>query len=266
MSIALSHKRSDKTFLIILIIASALFNFALLEYNNYRINRSNPQHELRNAASLVYEQTIFSIDNEYYLTPVDNYLAGNGWRRAPAVGDGDYLRRVPGYSIVYFGFVKIFGKPAAHFLIKLFQLFLFLSTIPLVFFLCKLIGSDFSSRVVSVIYGFIPFISSWAYFTLTESITPFLTLVYIFLSVKGITSDNEKKKLKYYLGASFFFIAAVLTRPYIALAGLGQPSSTPAFHFMDTDFSCRAQPNSPDRSFPHYSVVSCASVVFMDLQ
>ena len=213
-------KKPSKRFLLLLIAASAIFNFCFLEYNSYKIRQYNPVNTEKNAASLVYGQTVYSIDNEYYLSPVDNYLDGKGWRRGAAVGDGDYLRRVPGYSIVYFGAVKAFGKSSGLLFLKIFQLLLFLSTIPAIYFLCSQVAGEFSGRLITFIYAFIPFVSSWAYFTLTESISPFLTIYYVYFAFRGALMVDGKKKLGNYIWASMFFIAAVLTRPYIALAGL----------------------------------------------
>ncbi len=210
----------SQRFLLLVMAASVVFNFCLLEYNNYKIRQHNPSNQERNAASLVYDQTIYSIDNEYYLSPVNNYLEGKGWKRGTAVSDGDYFRRVPGYSIVYFGFVKIFGKPTGHLLLKIFQLLLFISTIPLIFYLCKRLSSELPARLITFTYAFIPFISSWAYFTLTESISPILTLYYVYFAIKAVSASEEKAKRRNYVLASLFFIAAVLTRPYIALSGI----------------------------------------------
>jgi hypothetical protein len=210
----------SKKFLLFLITISAIFNFCFLEYNNYIIRKHNPGNIEINTASLVHGQTIYSIDNEYYLSPVDNYLAGKGWKRGAAVGDGDYVRRVPGYSLVYLAFVEAFGRSSGHLFLKIFQLLLFLSTIPVIFYLCRVVAAELPARLVTIIYAFIPFVSSWAYFTLTESLSPFLTIFYVYFALKGIRSENEKEKIKFYAWSSFFFIAAVLTRPYIALAGI----------------------------------------------
>ena len=220
MTSPLSVKTNNR-FLLFLITASAVFNFCFLEYNNYRIRQDNPANIERNTASLVYGQTIFSIDNEYYLGPAENYIAGKGWGRGAAVGNGDYLRRVPGYSILYYGVVKVFGKqPSAYLFLKIFQLLLFLSTIPAILYLSRLVAKELPAKLVTTVYSFIPFISAWAYYTLTESISPALTIFYFYFALKAVNSEDQKTKLRNYIWASLFFIAAVLTRPYIALAGI----------------------------------------------
>ena len=212
--------KSNKKFLLLLIISAAIFNFSFLEYNNYLIRKDNPGNIERNAESLAYGQTIYSVDNEYYTTPVENFLSGNGWKRGIGSSNGDYFRRVPGYSIVYLFFTAIFEKGTAHLLLKIFQLILFLTTIPAIFYLCGQTSGKIASRIVSTIYALVPFISSWTYYTLTESISPFLVVFYFFYLFKGINSIDEQQKAKYYLLSSMFLGFGILTRPYIAIIGL----------------------------------------------
>ena len=212
--------KSNKKFLLLLIISAAIFNFSFLEYNNYLIRKDNPGNIERNAESLAYGQTIYSVDNEYYTTPVENFLSGNGWKRGIGSSNGDYFRRVPGYSIVYLFFTAIFEKGTAHLLLKIFQLILFLTTIPAIFYLCAQTSGRIATRIVSIIYALVPFISSWTYYTLTESISPFLVVFYFFYLFKGINSIDEQQKAKYYLLSSMFLGFGILTRPYIAISGL----------------------------------------------
>jgi len=236
------HKKMDKRFLLIVILLSSIFNFSFLEYNNYLIKKANPANISTNAKSLVYEQTIFSVDNEYYLTPVDNFLSGKGWKRSPGVSNGDYFRRVPGYSFIYLAFVKVFGYPSGHLFLKIFQLLVFVSTIPLIFYLARSISGKTASRLITLVYAIIPLISSWTYYTLTESISPALVIFYFYFLVKAQKSENQNTKVKNYVLASLFFVFGVLTRPYIALAGL------PLLLFTFTDF-VRQRPQFWFRNF-----------------
>jgi hypothetical protein len=212
--------KGNKKFLFLLIVSSAIFNFSFLEYNNYLIRKDNPGNIENNGKSLAYGQTVFSVDNEYYITPVENYLSGNGWKRGVGVSKGDYFRRVPGYSIVYLFFTAIFEKGTAHLLLKIFQLILFLTTIPAIFYLCNQISGKLASHLITILYALLPFISSWAYYTLTESISPFLVVFYFFYLFKAINSVDSKRKTNYYILSSMFFAFGVLTRPYIAIGGL----------------------------------------------
>ncbi|HLF46203.1 MAG TPA: glycosyltransferase family 39 protein [Chitinophagaceae bacterium] len=213
-------KIKDSKFLFFVVLFSAAFNFSFLEYNNYLIRKNNPENIERNAKSLVYGQTVFSVDNDYYLSPVDNFLEGKGWKRGTVESNGEYYRRVPGYSIVYLFFTAIFEKPTAFLVLKIFQFFLFLSTIPAIYYLSSQVSGKPVSRLLTIGYAILPFISSWTYYTLTESISPALVVFYFFFLFKALNSVWEKQKLKYYLLASAFFSFAVLTRPYIAVTGL----------------------------------------------
>ena len=213
-------KQQDKKFIFFVILLSAVINFSFLEYNNYLIRQANPANIEANAKSLVYGQTVFSVDNEYYLTPVDNFLSGKGWKRSPAVGNGGYFRRVPGYSTVYLIFVKVFGYETGHLFLKIFQLFVFLLTIPAIFYLSGLVSGRSASRLTTLIYALVPFISSWTYFTLTESISPALVVFYFYFLLKAYNNERQSIKLRNYMIASLFLVFGILTRPYIALAGL----------------------------------------------
>ena len=237
--------KSNKKFLLLLIISSAIINFSFLEYNNYQIRKNNPGNIERNAGSLVYGQTIFSVDNEYYTTPVENYLDGKGWKRGAGSSNGAYFRRVPGYSIVYLFFTAIFEKGTAHLLLKIFQMILFLTTIPAIFYLCTQTSVKNASRIVVIIYALIPFISSWTYYTLTESISPFLVVFYFFFLFKGINSVDAQKKTKYYLLSSMFLAFGILTRPYVAIIGLA------LFIFAFRDFAWL------QRKWARFFYVSC---------
>jgi hypothetical protein len=239
------HQKSNNFFLLLLVFISALVNFSFLEYNNYLIKKDNPGNKEINAKSLVYGQTVFSVDNEYYISPVENYLSGKGWKRGVGSSVGDYFRRVPGYSIVYLLFSAIFEKPAAHLLLKIFQLLLFLSTIPAIYYLCNLVSGKLASRIVTTTYALIPFISSWTFYTLTESISPALVVFYFFYLFKGLNEVEEKKKIKYYFLSSFFLAFGVMTRPYIAITGLA------LFVFAFRDFAW------PQRKWAVFFYTSC---------
>jgi hypothetical protein len=218
---SMTEIKAERKFMVLVMALATIFSFAFLELNNQAIRKANPANIVDNAKSLVHGQTIFSIDNEYYLSPVDNYLDGKGWRRTWAVGDGDYVRRVPGYSLLYLAFVKVFGGANAFFWLKIFQVMVFVSTIPLVFYLARQVSPLTSGKIVTLIYAFTPFFFSWAYFTLTEAISPALTLLYVVFAWRGYTEQsNSKRKLVQYVIASAFFAAAILTRPYIALSGI----------------------------------------------
>jgi hypothetical protein len=174
-----------------------------------------------NNTSLVEGQTIFNIDNEYYLTPPQNFIAGKGWKRSPGVSNGDYFRRVPGYSLVYYVFIRSFGRENGHRLLKYFQVLLFgVSVYCLCFILYYFSQNRNTSLLFALVYGVCPIFSEWVYFTLTDSLTSVLVVFYLFFIVEARQARTREKKRSFYLLASFFAGYMVLTRPFTAIAGI----------------------------------------------
>ncbi len=208
---------SKKTGLIIALF-SALSAFFFNEYNLLLFRKADAQN---NTHSLVLNETIFTPDDEYYISPVENYLAGKGWKRSPAVSDGDYFRRVPGYSLIYLAFAKVSGHQSAHHLIKYFQLILFgISVYCFCFIVFSFTKHNLLTIFLSLFYGIVPFFSGWLYYTMTEAITPALMVLYVFYLLRAYHQNDERKKLLNYVAASFFLGYIVLTRPYTGIAGL----------------------------------------------
>lgn len=185
-----------------------------------QIRKNSKPNDTINAGSLVKDQTIYSIDNEYYLSPVDNYIRGEGWKRSPAVSDGDYFRRVPGYSLVYLLFHKLFGSENLWFFLKLFQFLLFMLTIPLFYRICTFLTNGIGAKIATVIYAATPMAGGWVFYTITEGITPELMVIYLYFTCKGFQSIEKRKKTVFYSLAMLFLTYLVLTRPYAAIAGI----------------------------------------------
>lgn len=197
-----------------------LFNGFMNVLNIEQIRQKSKPGETINAGSLVKDQTIYSIDNEYYLSPADNYVHGKGWKRSPAVSDGDYFRRVPGYSLVYLLFYKLFGSEHLWFFLKLFQFLLFTLTIPLFYRICTFLANGIGPKIATVVYAATPMVGGWVFYTITEGITPELTVLYLYFTYKGFQSIEKRKKTIFYSLAMVFLTYLVLTRPYAAITGL----------------------------------------------
>ncbi len=190
-------------------------------FNEYNLSLFRKADASNNTRSLVLNETVFSPDDEYYISPVENYLAGKGWKRSPAVGNGDYFRRVPGYSLVYLVFAKLYGHQTAHHLIKYFQLILFgVSVYCFCFIVFSITKQKLLTIIFSLLFGLVPFFSGWVYYTMTEAITPTLMVFYVFYLLRAYHQNDEKKKLLNYVAASFFLGYIILTRPYTGIAGL----------------------------------------------
>lgn len=205
---------------LIISILSFLASLSFNECNLHLIRKSNPQNVPGNTGSLVYDETIHSVDEHDYLSPVVNFLEGKGWKRADAISRGDSFRRTPGYSILYYAFVKPLGYAAGHRALKYFQLLLFTISVYLFCFtVFEITKHKRVSVLLAMIYGSLPFFYGWTYFTITEAITPALMVIYLHCMVKAYNEANGKIKTAYYVMASFFLGDLVLTRPYMAIAG-----------------------------------------------
>lgn len=212
----------NKTALVIALL-SLFFVVSFNEYNIYLIKKNNPLNVESNNSSVVQNATIFNIDNEYYLTPVHNYMNGLGWKRSPGVSNGDFFRRVPGYSILYFSFVKTFGLNHGHLFLRYFQAIIFSLSVYCMFFIIFFFTQNRKAGIFfSLIYGILPIFSAWVYFTMTDSITSVLITFYFFFLIKS-NQGGYFSKTNYFILAAFFFSYSVLTRPYVAIAGILLP-------------------------------------------
>lgn len=206
----------------VVIISLLSFFVALFfnEYNLHLIRKSNPLNVESNTKSLVQNETICSADDVDYLSPVVNVEAGKGWKRSPAVSNDDSYRRTPGYSLLYYAFVKPFGYAAGHRALKYFQLLLFTISVSLFCFtVFEITKNKPATILLTLIYGIMPYFHGWVYFTITETITPALTVIFLYYLVKAYHVTEVKMKSASYAIASFFLGCLILTRPYMAIAG-----------------------------------------------
>lgn len=210
--------------LFVIICLSALAGCAYNFSNLSLIQERNPSNSAPNSPSTLENITVWSVDNEYYLTPPENFIAGNGWRRSPAVGKGSYTRRTPGYSLVYYSFISLAGKTGGLHLIRAFQFLLYLLSIAAVHKILLLLeAGNFSRRFLTAIYGLTPWFSSYTFYTLTESLSPYLIIFYVLFLFKALKEEEVNKKLLFLMVASFFIGYAILTRPVLGMAGFLLP-------------------------------------------
>ncbi len=198
--------------IVIILLASTFIGLSInllnLSYAKSEESRTGIQHTYQGI-------TINSPDNEFYLSQVENYLGGKGWRQSPPVGKGSYFRRVPGYSIVYFAFRNFLDLNNALRWLKVFQFLLFVTSVLLFYNTLKLLkAGKYSLTLLTLIYGCTPFFSSYTFFTLTESISPFIVVFFTYFLVAAI-KGNSKQALGNFVIASFFIGYGTLTRPYL---------------------------------------------------
>ncbi len=216
---------SKKTIYLILFL-SLCITIGYNQYNLFLIQKKNPKNELTKGPATVENVTVWDVDNEFYLSPPENFLAGKGWRRGPPIGNGSYFRRVPGYSLIYLFFRLFFDVPLALQFVKLFQIILFTISIIYVHKIMRLLSfSSTLSALIALLYGCIPFFSGFVYFTCTESISPYLGVLYFYFLIKATTIKDTNKKNRAYLMAGLFLGIAILTRPMMGLLALIIPFS-----------------------------------------
>ncbi len=214
----------SKKIIYLIVFVSLAIGFSLNEYNLHVIRQNNPANILINAKATLYNETVWSGDNEFYISPPENYLKGKGWRRDPPVGNGSYFRRVPGYSVFYFFFRILFNVPLALKLLKFAQMLLFALSVIYIYKILKLLKfSNVLVAGITFLYGAVPFFSCFAYYTSTESVSPYLAVFYFYFLLKAFYAGDKKLKWNYYLIASLFIGVSILTRPPMALLALSLP-------------------------------------------
>jgi hypothetical protein len=163
--------------------------------------------------------TYTNVDNEYYIDPVENYLSGKEWRRNPTVGNGSYYRRTPGYSLFYLFSRKVtLSKDAALMLVVFLQFIFYLLFFAAFNKILKLLDISFLVYNISMLFmSVIPYFYHTIFGTNTESISVYLITFFICFILAGYKSEDPKKKIIFYVLASFFVGYATLTRPYLGI-------------------------------------------------
>jgi hypothetical protein len=194
----------------ILVIFLISFCFAIFT-NSANIYVTNLMYG--SEADILYGSTLGSPDNAWYLNQIKNYLNGFGFTIDPL--DPIYaVRRTPGYPIFYGLHFMFFGEAWAHKIIPYTQTFLHAFAAVYLFKTAKLIFSN--SRVAywsGVLYGLSPFVVSFLFMTITESLFPAIIIFSLYLAVSSYVSTSVPISIF----AGIMIAVAVLIRP---MAGL----------------------------------------------
>lgn len=143
-----------------------------------------------------------SADEASYFAPAINFLEKGTWKDN-SIGKSSYFQRTPGYGLVYLTCLTLAGKKA-FWMLKLLQILAF--SVSIILFgkiLEKLILNSKFALFGTMIYAFIPAFSGFMYFTLTESITPFLVLWSVFA---GISLQHKKPSFSW----NFLFANSIM--------------------------------------------------------
>lgn len=163
--------------------------------------------------------TLRSPDDEYYITPPENWLAGRGWRRSPAVGRGSYMRRTPGYSIWYLVHRLAVGPERVYPALLITQIIVFaFSAVAFAATLLVLLHSKWTVRACVALFVLSPWFLSYSFYTITEALSVPLLVFALYWLTRAYASDNLRSKALCYAGAAACWSFATLTRPMCGLA------------------------------------------------
>ncbi len=199
----------------------------------FALSRGVPQGQLReNGGSTLAGVTIWSIDNEYYLSQAENARLGRGFGygyelnaeknsySAPA-GPGAFVRRMPGYSLWYGAWRALADLPTALLLLRTAQWLLAIAAVLMLADTLRAIGVAPVVRWwTTAAFAVVPWTSGWASYTLTEALTPVLVVACVWQSARAYTAYDPRRRLGHYASALVLLSLTVLTRPLLGLCAL----------------------------------------------
>jgi 4-amino-4-deoxy-L-arabinose transferase-like glycosyltransferase len=194
-----------------LVFAIALaFGYLVSELNLSWVKHNNPQNARVNAASHVYGYTIWSVDNYWYLTQVENALAGRGFTLNPPDDPRMAVRRTPGYPLFWAVHRVLLGERGAFAAIRWTQLLLYaLSAVLLGSAVRDLTGDPLAARAAALGWAVSPFAVIYAYYTITEALYPALTVIALAACGRALKTGRGK----WHALAGLLSGALALTRP-----------------------------------------------------
>jgi 4-amino-4-deoxy-L-arabinose transferase-like glycosyltransferase len=201
--------------IVIAFFAVLFFAFLLNAINIHAIrNQSDKSNEFLNK-ELVFDYTIFSVDNSWYLPQIHNYLAGKGFTCDTA--DTKLLvRRTPVYPMFYGIHYLLFGEQGSFKFIRITQTFLF--ALAAIVFLLAVFYFTQNKRVAWLSYflfGFNPTLISYTFYTITESLAPALVGFMLYFLARAYRYKSNKD----WFIAGILFSIASLCRPTIFIFG-----------------------------------------------
>lgn len=200
-----------KKVVLTLLIVAFLFAVAVNELNLRHIKNVNPTNQLSNMSSTLYGYTIWCVDNGFYLPQIKNSLAGGGFTMDTRNPEST-VRRTPVYPLFYGLHYVAFGERYSFFFIRYTQIILHLLAVLLlgqaVF---NLTSNRFLATLTAFLYALNPFTVIFLYTTITEGISPALTIFVLFFFSLSVKMQNYKNY--FLLGLSIGI--ALLNRPAV---------------------------------------------------
>jgi hypothetical protein len=154
------------------------------EVNKLKIKRINPTNITNNSKSLVYNSTIWSVDNDGYVKQAQNFLQHKGFNADPRYKHVT-VRRTPGYPVFYLLHYYLLGRKGAHIVIPYTQSIIFAFSALFLALSFFIITDNFRfSMFLGLLYGCNPFTTGFAYYTITEAIHPAFTIFSFYFFIK----------------------------------------------------------------------------------
>ena len=172
--------------LVCLALFGVILSLILQEYNSSLI--TSPQ-DLRYGM-------IYTADEPSYIQPVRNWLANGVWADN-FEGNSKYFQRPPGYGLL-FGVCALLLGEHAYLGLKLLHVFAFFFTIYLIGrILRRIIRNDTIVLVSTAVFAAMPIFHGFMYYPLTEGITPFLLVFFVYRITLDKNKVNEYKKYRF---------------------------------------------------------------------
>ena len=206
--VTFSYFKPTQILKIIIVLASILLAYFIQETNLAALREDG--------VSLRQEQTIKTADDISYLSPALTYY-NTGSIYVDEIQKYQSITRSPGYGFIYGVFLYTLGQDNALSGLKWFQLLLFGLSIYLFFGISSyFIKNTLLAYTIVAFYALLPFSHGFIYYTLTEGITPSLTIIYFYLLLRA----HDFKSQKTFLWSAFVLAIIIAVRPFLLLYGI----------------------------------------------
>ncbi|MDX1652000.1 MAG: hypothetical protein R3277_05885 [Brumimicrobium sp.] len=185
--------KSSRSLIVLIAVACTAVAVIIHEANIENLNSAGVQDPV----------LISTADEAGYLRPAQNFLSGEGWHDS-SEGFSSYVQRPPGYGILYL-ISKLIYSSNPLLILKGFQITCFFLSILL--FYSLMIRLDVKkpfSISFTLLYGLLPCYNGFMYYTLTESISPFMLilLTHEFVSIL----KNQRNPSVFIAAAAFLLV------------------------------------------------------------
>ncbi len=206
-------KKSGFLFFFVLLIYILCVNL----YNVHIIKKNNQKNIEDNCKSLVYNSTIYSVDNYWYVHQMKNFINGKGFTIDPN-DEKSIVRRTPVYPIFYGIHYLLLGEEGSFYFIRFTQIALFiLATFALLYGVYYFTENKIIAILSAISFGFNPIFITYLYYTITEGISPALVCFLIYFLARCYKFGRKKD----WIFAGLFFAIATLCRPAIIFIAPG---------------------------------------------